>query len=99
MGSELTADKVSAFLQEQIKPHKNRVAIRNRSDEIAVELQDALRKSQTAGVRDIAEKKDIARTWLNLAISCAKIPVKIAADQFVELQKQQTDLIPQTQQM
>lgn len=99
MGSELTADKVSAFLQEQIKPHKNRVAIRNRSDEIAVELQDALRKSQTAGVRDIAEKKDITRTWLNLAISCAKIPVKIAADQFVELQKQQTDLIPQTQQM
>lgn len=91
LGSLVAVDKAALLLQDQILPHQNRGAIHNRTDGIASEIQGVLSKTQATGVRSVDQKKDIARAWLNLAISCAKIPVKHAADQLVMDQKQQVE--------
>jgi len=36
-----------------------------------------------------AEKKEVASAWLELAISCAKVPVKYEADEIKRRQKEE----------
>ena len=69
------------YVQSRILPHQNRMAIRNRTEEIAAQLQTALAKSSAPGVRGEAEKREIASEWLELALSCAKVSVKNDADE------------------
>lgn len=41
------------------------------------------------GIRTQAEKKEVASAWLELAISCAKVPVKYEADEIKRRQKEE----------
>ena len=41
------------------------------------------------GIRTDAEKKAAASAWLELAISCAKVPVKYEADELKRQQKEE----------
>lgn len=41
-----------------------------------MQFQSVLAKNKCQGIRTQAEKKEVASAWLELAISCAKVPVK-----------------------
>lgn len=89
MGVALTPERGAEFLRNSIKPHQNRGVLKNRTDEIAMEFQSVLAKENALGVRTETEKRDIASAWLDLAISCVKVPVKYAADEMKRLQKEE----------
>ena len=77
------------FLESRILPHQNRGILKNRADEIAVQFQSVLAKSNCQGIRTQAEKKEAASAWLELAISCAKVPIKYEADEIKRQQKEE----------
>ena len=72
-----------------ILPHHNRSILKNRADEIAMQFQSVLAKNNRQGIRTQAEKKEVASAWLELAISCAKVPVKYEADEIKRRQKEE----------
>ena len=92
LGTSLTPAQGSQYLQSHILPHQNRMAIRNRTEEISAQLQTALAKSGAPGVRGEAEKREIASAWLELALSCAKVSVKNDADELKAMEKQKQAL-------
>lgn len=92
LGRALTPAQGSQYLQSHILPHQNRMAIRNRTEEISAQLQTALAKSGAPGVRGEAEKREIASAWLELALSCAKVSVKNDADELKAMEKQKQAL-------
>ena len=92
LGIALTPTQGSQYLQSHILPHQNRMAIRNRTEEIAAQLQTALDKSNAPGVRGETEKREIAGTWLELALSCAKVSVKYDAEELRLMEKQKQSL-------
>ena len=92
LGTALTPTQGSQYLQSHILPHQNRMAIRNRTEEISAQLQTALAKSGAPGVRGEAEKREIASAWLELALSCAKVSVKNDADELKAMEKQKQAL-------
>lgn len=92
LGTALTPTQGSQYLQSHILPHQNRMAIRNRTEEISAQLQNALAKSGAPGVRGEAEKREIASAWLELALSCAKVSVKNDADELKAMEKQKQAL-------
>lgn len=92
LGTTLTPAQGSQYLQSHILPHQNRMAIRNRTEEISAQLQTALAKSGAPGVRGEAEKREIASAWLELALSCAKVSVKNDADELKAMEKQKQAL-------
>ena len=55
------------------------------------ELQNSTQPedSPMKGIRTQAEKKEVASAWLELAISCAKVPVKYEADEIKRRQKEE----------
>lgn len=63
--------------------------LKNRADEIAMQFQSVLAKNNCQGIRTQAEKKEVASAWLELAISCAKVPVKYEADEIKRRQKEE----------
>ena len=65
LGTALTPTQGSQYLQSHILPHQNRMAIRNRTEEISAQLQNALAKSGAPGVRSEAEKngRSPVRGW------------------------------------
>ena len=89
LGVSLTAEQGALFLKSRIQPHLNRGVLKNRADEIAMEFQSVLAQTNALGIRTEAEKKKVANAWLNFAISCAKVPVKYAADEMKRLQKEE----------
>ena len=89
LGVSLTAEQGALFLKSRIQPHLNRGVLKNRADEIAMEFQSVLAKTNAQGIRTEAEKRNIASMWLDLAISCAKVPVKYAADEMKHQQKEE----------
>ena len=89
LGVSLTAEQGALFLKSRIQPHLNRGVLKNRTDEIAMEFQSVLAKTNAQGIRTEAEKREIASAWLDLAISCAKVPVKYAADEMKRMQKEE----------
>lgn len=91
MGTLLTPEQGAEFLRTRIQPHQNRSVLKNRTEEIAAELQSVLARSNAQGIRSEDEKKGIASAWLELAISCAKVPVKYAADEWTQQQKELRD--------
>ena len=88
MGAMLTVEQGVRFLESRILPHQNRGILKNRADEIAVQFQSVLAKSNCQGIRTQAEKKEAASAWLELAISCAKVPIKYEADEIKRQQKE-----------
>lgn len=72
-----------------IQPHQNRGVIKSRDTEIRMEIQSVLGKGNAEGIRTEAQKRQLADAWLDLAVSCAKIPVKYEADLLKQQQKQE----------
>ncbi|HJH83964.1 DUF3991 and toprim domain-containing protein [Oscillibacter sp. ER4] len=89
MGTALTTEQGGRFLESHILPHQNRGILKNRADEIAMQFQSVLAKNNCQGIRTQAEKKEVASAWLELAISCAKVPVKYEADEIKRRQKEE----------
>lgn len=89
MGTALTTEQGVRFLESHILPHQNRGILKNRADEIAMQFQSVLAKNNCRGIRTQAEKKEVASAWLELAISCAKVPVKYEADEIKRRQKEE----------
>ena len=89
MGTALTVEQGVRFLESHILPHQNRGILKNRADEIAMQFQSVLAKNNRQGIRTQAEKKEVASAWLELAISCAKVPVKYEADEIKRRQKEE----------
>ena len=88
LGEDVSKERLSALLQEHMQPHRNRADIKTQVNEISGELQAVLEKAVTVGVRTRAEKESIAGAWLELAVSCAKVPVQYEADRLRQEQKQ-----------
>lgn len=96
-----TVDHVTAFdrkIQEvdqavhqwtPIQPHHNRGSLKNRADEIAMELQRILAQKASAGICGRESKESLAYRWLELAASCAKVPIRYEADQIKQRQKEE----------
>lgn len=86
IGRDLPPEQLAAALRRRIKPHQNRSSLKNRASEIEQELQGVLAKS--AGIHTAEEKMQTASAWLDLAASCAMVPVKYEADELIQQQKQ-----------
>lgn len=89
MGTILTEEQGALFLKSRIHPHQNRGSLKTRATEIDMEFQSVLAKDAVEGIRTDAEKKAAASAWLELAISCAKVPVKYEADELKRQQKEE----------
>ena len=88
LGAPVSLDELTETLRRHILPHQNRGVIKNRDTEIAMELQSVLAKGDAEGIRTETDKRQLADAWFGLAVSCAKIPVKYAAEQLKQYQKQ-----------
>ncbi len=90
MGKPMTATELEEQLRGRILPHRNRGSIKTRHSELAERVQDVLAKATAPGIRGEAEKQELAESWLELAVSLAKIPVKYDADRLKQQQKQES---------
>lgn len=95
MGEPCTPENLAEELCRRIKPHQNRSALKNRHTELALQFQSVLAKASSPGIRSGADKRGLAESWLELAASFAKIPVKYEADIFKQQQKQEQTIIQQ----
>lgn len=87
LGQEVSLRQGTERLCQLIHPHQNRSSLKNRADEIAMELQSLLAKK--TGICSRETKEALAGGWLGLAVSCAKIPVRYEAEQFKQRQKEE----------
>lgn len=99
MGTVLTEEQGARFLQSHIHPHQNRGSLKTRATEIGMEFQSVLAKDAMEGIRTEVEKKATASAWLELAISCAKVPIKYCADELRRQQKEEKALLEAAQAM
>lgn len=88
MGRPASADELAEALRDRIHPHQNRGSLKKRHNEIAMQFQSILAQQNAAGVRTRDGKQQLADSWLELAASFAKIPVKYEADELKQQQKQ-----------
>ena len=75
-------------LRGRIHPHQNRSSLKNRINELVEQAQNVLERASTPGIRSESEKRGLAESWLELALSCAKVSVKYEADVLKQQQKQ-----------
>ena len=81
---------IAELLLGHIQPHQNRSALYSRAAEISVEFQRVSAKNNAAGIRTKEDKQQLADAWLNLAASCAKVPIKYAAEQLKQQQQEES---------
>ena len=91
IGRPASSEGLAETLRRRILPHQNRGKIDGRHSEIAMEIQSVLAKSTAPGIRSPADKQQLARAWLELAASCAKIPVKYEAETLKQENKSQIE--------
>ncbi len=89
MGELRSTEELVDELQCRILPHRNRGNLKNRHAELAGQLHSVLEKATAPGIRSKAEKQEMADSWLDLAVSLAKMPVKYEADLIKQQQKQE----------
>ncbi len=89
LGEPHSNEELVEELRRSILPHQNRSNLKNRTAELAEHAQNVLEKVSKPGIRSEAEKRELAESWLNLALSCAKVSVKFEADVLKEQQKQE----------
>lgn len=89
LGAPVSPQQGAEALRRRILPHQNKGGLKKRPEEIAMELQSILAKSAAPGVRTQAEKNQVALDWLELSVSCAKIPVRYEADRMKQQQKEE----------
>ena len=92
IGRPASPEELAETLRRRILPHQNRGKIDGRHSEIAMEIQSVLAKSTAPGIHSQADKQQLARAWLELAASCAKIPVKYEAEELKQQSKQEKSL-------
>ena len=78
-----------------IHPHQNRSNLKNRTAELVEQAQNVLKRASMPGIRSESEKRELAESWLELAVSCAKVSVKYEADVLKQQQKQEQAAIQQ----
>ena len=76
-------------LRGRILPHQNRSNLKNRTAELVEQTRRVFEKASASGIRSEAEKRELAESWLELAVSCAKVSVKYEADILKQQQKQE----------
>ena len=89
MGELRSTEELVDELQSRILPHRNRGNLKNRHAELAGQLHSIIEKASAPGIRSKAEKQELADSWLDLAVSFAKMPVKYEADLIKQQQKQE----------
>ena len=89
MGELHSTEELVDELQCRILPHRNRGNLKSRRAELAGQLHSVLEKASAPGIRSKAEKQELAGSWLDLAVSFAKVPVKYEADLVKQQQKQE----------
>ncbi len=89
LGESRSAEELAEKLCRCIRPHRNRSSLRSRPGELAAQFQNVLAKTSAPGIRSDAEKRDLANSWLELAASYARVPVKYEADILKQQQKQE----------
>ena len=89
MGIPRSAEELADDLCCRILPHQNRGSLKNRRTELSAQLQSVLDKVSAPGIRSKEAKQMLADSWLELAVSFAKVSVKYAADIIKEQQKQE----------
>ena len=94
MGIPRSAEELADDLCCRILPHQNRGSLKNRRTELSAQLQSVLDKVSAPGIRSKEAKQMLADSWLELAVSFAKVSVKYAADIIKEQQKQE-QTVPQ----
>jgi len=95
LGEPRSAEELAEELRRCIRPHQNRSSLKARSSELAVQFQSVLAKATVPGIRSDSEKRDLADSWLELAASFAKVPVKYEADILKQQQKQEQPILKQ----
>lgn len=88
MGQSASAEELSETLRGHILPHQNRGSLKNRHSELAMQVQSVLALGDIVGIRSQEEKQQFADSWLELAVSFAKIPIKYEAEELKQRQKQ-----------
>ena len=88
LGEPRSNEELVEELRRSILPHQNRSSLKNRTAELAEYAQNVLGKVSKPGIRNETEKRELAESWLNLALSCAKVSVKYEADVLKQQQKQ-----------
>ena len=78
-----------------IRPHQNRSNLKNRTAELVEQTQRVFEKASAPGIRSETEKRELAESWLDLAVSLAKVPIKYEADILKQQQKQEQAAIQQ----
>ncbi len=95
LGEPRSAEKLEEELRCRIQPHQNKGSIKNRAGELAAQFQGVLAKANAPGIRSETEKRELADSWLELAASFAKVPVKHEADILKQQQKQEQSMLKQ----
>ena len=94
LGKRQTPEELAETLYRRILPHQNRGGLHHRPAELAEQFRSVLEKISAPGIRSETEKRALADSWLELAASFAKVPVKYEADILKQQQKQE-QAIPQ----
>lgn len=89
LGETHSGEKLVEELCGRILPHQNRSSLKNRTAELVEQTQRVFEKASAPGIRSETEKRELAESWLELAVSCVKIPVKYEADIIKQQQKQE----------
>ena len=89
LGEPRSGAELAEELRGCIHPHQNRSNLKSRTVELAEQVKNVLAKASAPGIRGEAEKRELADSWLELAVSCAKVPVKFEADSLKQQQKQE----------
>ena len=95
LGEPRSAEKLEEELCRRIQPHQNKSSIKNRASELAAQFQGVLAKASAPGIRSETNKRELADSWLELAASFAKVPVKHEADILKQQQKQEQSMLKQ----
>ena len=88
MGEPRSGEELVEELRGRIHPHQNRSSLKNRINELVEQAQNVLERASTPGIRSESEKRELAESWLELALSCAKVSVKYEANGLKQQQKQ-----------
>ena len=95
LGEPRSGEELVEDLRSHILPHQNRTNLKNRTAELVEQTQRVVEKASVPGIRSEAEKRELAESWLELAIFCAKVSVKYEADILKQQHKQERAALQQ----
>jgi len=95
LGEPRSPEELVEELRRHILPHRNRSSLKHRTAELAAQTQSVLERASSPGIRGEAEKRELAESWLELAVSFIKVPVKYEADILKQQQKEEQPMIKQ----